>query len=438
MSLLTAKTLIKPIVVTLSVMGLMAAVSNAETTLIKGAKIHTMSPQGVLQSGDVLIENGVIKSVAKELSVDADNIVDGKGKVVTPGIFALINQIGLVELGSQDQTADMVTENEEQGASFRVDQVFNHNSTLIPVNRSNGVTRTLITPQPGVQIFAGRGAIMSLDGDYDALIAQDVAVLATFGERAADMSGGSRASTLHQLNQALNEARIYKNNRSVIEQGEFRELHYSIEDLRALQNIIDKKIPLIISANRESDLLTLLDFAKQQNIKVAFVGAAEAWKVAAKLAEADAAVFIDPMDNLPSSFESLGKRYDNAAILSKAGVNVMFLGQGFLASHNAHTVRHSAGNAVAYGMDYDKALAAMISTPANYFAGTSGSENAYGQVAEGYTAELVLWDGDPLEVTTLAEQVWIDGKAASMENRSTKLRDRYKALDTDKNTGYRK
>lgn len=434
MSLLTAKTLIKPIVATLSVISLMASVSSAETTLIKGAKIHTMSPQGVLESGDVFIEDGVIKSVADNLSMQADNIIDGKGKVLTPGIFALINQIGLVELGSLDQTADMATENEEQGASFRVDQVFNHNSTLIPVNRSNGVTRTLIAPSLGYYIFAGRGAVMSLDGDYNALIAKDVAIFAAFGERAADMSGGSRASTLYQLNQALDEARIYKNNRSAIELGEFRELYYSIDDLRALQAVIDKKVPLIISANRESDLLTLLDFAKEQNIKIAFVGAAEAWRVAKQIAKADAAVFVDPMDNLPSSFESLGKRYDNAAILSKAGVKVMFLGQGFLDSHNAYTVRHSAGNAVAYGMDYNKALAAMITTPAEYF----GGDDAYGKIAEGFKAELVLWSGDPLEVTTLAEQVWIDGKATSMENRSTKLRERYKALDTDKNTGYRK
>ncbi|HEY9030239.1 MAG TPA: amidohydrolase family protein [Kangiella sp.] len=434
MSLLLAKTLIKPIVATLSAISLMASVSSAETTLIKDVKIHTMSPQGVLESGDVLIEDGVIKSVAAELSVDADKVIDAKGKVVTPGIFALINQIGLVELGSLDQTADMATENEEQGASFRVDQVFNHNSTLIPVNRSNGVTRALIAPNLGYYIFAGRGAIMSLDGDYNALIAKDVAIFAAFGERAADMSGGSRASTLHQLNQALNEARIYKNNRSAIELGEFRELHYSIDDLRSLQAIIDKEIPLVISANRESDLLTLLDFAKAQDIKIAFVGAAEAWRVAKQLAEANAAVFVDPMDNLPSSFESLGKRYDNATILSKAGVKVMFLGQGFLDSHNAHTVRHSAGNAVAYGMDYDKALAAMMSTPAEYY----GGDEAYGKIAEGFKAELVLWSGDPLEVTTLAEQVWIDGKATDMENRSTRLRDRYKALDTDKNTGYRK
>lgn len=434
MNLLIAKSLVKPIAATLGVVTLFASVCSAETTLIKDAKIHTFSSQGVIQSGDVLIEDGVIKSIAEDLSVEADNVIDGKGKVVTPGIFALINQIGLVELGSQDQTADMATENEDQGASFRVDQVFNHNSTLIPVNRSNGVTRTLIAPSLGYYIFAGRGAVMSLDGDYNALIAKDVAIFAAFGERAADMSGGSRASTLHQLNQALNEARIYKNNRSAIELGEFRELHYSIDDLRALQAIIDKEIPLVISANRESDLLTLLDFAKAQDIKIAFVGAAEAWRVTKQLAEADAAVFVDPMDNLPSSFESLGKRYDNAAILSKAGVKVMFLGQGFLDSHNAHTVRHSAGNAVAYGMDYDKALAAMMSTPAEYF----GGDEAYGKIAEGFKAELVLWSGDPLEVTTLAEQVWIDGKATDMENRSTKLRDRYKALDTDKNTGYRK
>lgn len=434
MNSLLMKSLVKPVAATLGVVSLMASVCSADSTLIKDAKIHTLSSQGVLQSGDVLIEDGVIKSVAEDISVDADIVIDAKGKVVTPGIFALINQIGLIELGSQEQTADGQTEHEEQGASFSIDKVYNHNSTLVAVNRSNGVTRTLVAPQAGGNIFAGQGAIMSLKDQYHPLIVKDVAIFTAFGEWPAEMVGGSRASVLFELNKAFDEARVYQKNRSAIEQGDFRELSYSTNDLQALQAVIERKIPLLISTQRESDILTMLDFAEEQNIRVGFIGAAEAWRVADQLAEADASVFIDPMDNIPGSFESLGKRYENAAILSKAGVNVMFLGQGFLSSHNAYTVRHSAGNAVAYGMDYDKALAAMITTPAAYF----GGADSYGQVAQGYKAELVLWNGDPLEVTTLPEQVWIDGEAVSMENRSTKLRDRYKALDTDKNTGYRK
>ncbi|MBD3653822.1 amidohydrolase family protein [Kangiella sp.] len=434
MSLLSTKSLAKSVAAALGVASLIAGICSAETTLIKDAKIHTLSSQGVLQSGDVLFEDGVIKAVGEDLSVEADTVIDGAGKVVTPGIFAQITQIGLVELGSQEQTADARTEHEEQGASFSVDKVYNHNSTLVAVNRSNGVTRTLVAPQVGSTVFAGQGAIMSLKDQYHPLIAKDVAIFTAFGEWSAEGMGGSRASVLFELNKAFDEARLYQKNRTAIEQGDFRELTYSIADLEALQAVINREIPLLVNTQRESDILTMLDFAKEQNIRIGFVGAAEAWKVADQLAEADASVFVDPMDNLPDSFESLGKRYENAAILSEAGVKVMFLGQGFLATHNAYTVRHSAGNAVAYGMDYDKALAAMMSTPAGYF----GGDETYGQIAEGYKAELVLWNGDPLEVTTLPEQVWIDGEAVSMENRSTKLRDRYKDLDTDKNTGYRK
>lgn len=434
MSLLSTKSLAKSVAAALGVASLIAGVCSAETTLIKDAKIHTLSSQGVLQSGDVLFEDGVIKAVGEDLTIEADTVIDGTGKVVTPGIFAQITQIGLVELGSQEQTADARTEHEEQGASFSVDKVYNHNSTLVAVNRSNGVTRTLVAPQVGSTVFAGQGAIMSLKDQYHPLIAKDVAIFTAFGEWSAEGMGGSRASVLFELNKAFDEARLYQKNRTAIEQGDFRELTYSTADLQALQAVINREIPLIVISQRESDILTMLDFAKEQNIRIGFMGAAEAWKVADQLAEAKASVFIDPMDNLPDSFESLGKRYENAAILSNAGVKVMFLGQGFLATHNAYTVRHSAGNAVAYGMDYDKALAAMMSTPAEYF----GGDQTYGQIAEGYKAELVLWNGDPLEVTTLPEQVWIDGKAVSMENRSTKLRDRYKDLDTDKNTGYRK
>ncbi len=154
MSLLSTKSLAKSVAAALGVASLIAGVCSAETTLIKDAKIHTLSSQGVLQSGDVLFEDGVIKAVGEDLTIEADTVIDGTGKVVTPGIFAQITQIGLVELGSQEQTADARTEHEEQGASFSVDKVYNHNSTLVAVNRSNGVTRTLVAPQVGKMLNA--------------------------------------------------------------------------------------------------------------------------------------------------------------------------------------------------------------------------------------------------------------------------------------------
>lgn len=419
----------------LSMSLLMPLSINAETILIENAKVFTMSSQGVLEDVDLLIENGLIKSVAKNISTKADITIDGQGKIVTPGIFAVANQLGLVEIDALDQTGDMsLGEEEEAGASFSVYKAFNPNSTLIPHNRMNGITRALIKPYNSNNIFAGQGSIMSLSGHYNALIRKDVAIFAVYGEYGADLAGGSRANALHLMQKAMQQAKEYQENREAILLGEYRELDFSLEDLEALQGIINKQVPLVINVNRASDIVTMIDFAAENDINVIFSGAAEAWKVAKQIAAAKIPVMLDPSDNIPSSFESLNKRFENAGLLDKAGVEVIFLGQSFQATHNAHTVRQSAGTAVAYGMPYDKALKAITVTPARVFGGASN----YGKLIPGYKAELVIWDGDPLEVTSGADQVVIDGKLVDMTSRATKLRDRYKDISNDKNTAYRK
>lgn len=418
-------------ILAMTIFGFVAHNATADSLLIKNAKVHTQANQGVLENADIYIEDGLIRQVANGISQSADKVVDAKGKVVTPGLFALGNQIGLVEIHALDQTGDMSADDENAGASFAIEKAFNADSTVVAHNRAGGVTRSLIKPHNETNIFAGKGAIVSLDGDFDALIRSDVAIFAVFGERSGDFSGGSRANALHKMTQAFEQAREFSENEEAVRSGEYRQLDYSIDDLVALQKLLKRDIPLVVETNRRADILAMLDLAKSQNIRLILSGAAEAWRAAKEIAAAEVAVMVDPMDNIPNSFESLGQRYENAALLMKAGVDVMFLGQGFQPTHNAYTVRHSAGNAVAYGAPYDKALMAMTLTPARYFGGIN-----YGKVSAGYQAELVIWDGDPLEVTTLAEQVIIDGKLTDMTTRAQRLRDRYKDISNNKNTYY--
>ena len=404
--------------------------AQAESILIKGAKVYTMTSAGTLENADVLIEDGLIRNIGEGISASGAKVVDGKGKVVTSGIFALENQIGLVEIGAIEGTRDSGTELEDSGASFRVSDVFNAKSTLIPMNREGGVTRTLIKPYNGKSVFAGYGAIMDMTGDYDSLILSDVAIFATYGEHAAHLSGGSRASALHELNKSFAQAKEYAVNKEEVKRGEYRQLDYSLADLEALNRVLTKEIPLVVSVNRANDILTMLDFAKSHNISLVLSGVAEGWKVADEIAKANVPVIVDPMDNIPSSFETLGKRYENAGLLNKAGVKVMFS----TSTHNADNVRQAAGNAVAYGMPYDKALAAVTSIPAKVFGGASN----YGKLMPGFKAELVLWTGDPFEVTTYADTVIIDGKVQDLSSRAKRLEQRYKDISTDNNTFYRK
>ncbi|NVJ68215.1 MAG: amidohydrolase family protein [Gammaproteobacteria bacterium] len=413
---------------------LLSSGASAETLLIKNAKVHTLASQGTLESADILIENGKIKSVGQNLASSADRVIDAKGHQVTPGIFAVANSIGLVEIDALDQTADAVTHDEFSGASFSIDEAFNPNSTLIPHNRANGVTRTLVAPPFGDHLLFGQAAIMSLNGDYYPLIKKDVAIFGAFGEQGSNIAGGSRASALKQLQTMLDEAREYADDYEAILNGEYRELYTSLEDLKALQGLINRQIPLVMNVQRAADIKALLRFAKKNNIRLMIKGGAEAWMVAKDLAKANVPVMLDPMNNIPGSFESLGQRIDNATLLNKAGVDLIFLGQSFQNTHNAHTVRHSAGTAVSYGLPYDAALKAFTANPARIF----GIADNYGRILPGYTAELVVWDGDPLEVTTSPAQVIIDGKLVDMTTKATRLRDRYKDISTDKNTAYRK
>ncbi|RDX35587.1 imidazolonepropionase [Kangiella sp. HD9-110m-PIT-SAG07] len=422
------KLLIKSLAVLLVVATTNSA--KAETILIKNAKVHTQTSAGTLDNADILIEDGLIRNIGEDLSSSDAQVIDASGKVVTSGVFALMNQIGLVEVGAIEGTNDAATEVVGLGAAFSVDEIFNAKSTLVPMNRAGGVTRTLIKPYNGTSLFAGLGSVMDLTGDYDSLIVSDVAVFATYGEHAASLSGGSRAAALHDLNRAFTQAKEFSNNESAVKSGEYRELDYSISDLAVLSRVLEQDIPLVVSVNRASDILTILDFAKKHQVKLVLAGVAEGWEVAQQIAKADVPVLVDPMDNIPGSFESLGKRYENAALLNKAGVRVMFSSE----THNAQNARFAAGNAVAYGMPYDKALAAITSLPAKVFGGASN----YGKLMPGFKAELVVWNEDPFEVTSFAEEVIIDGKVVDLTTRAQRLEQRYKDISTDQNTFYRK
>jgi imidazolonepropionase-like amidohydrolase len=147
-------------------------------------------------------------------------------------------------------------------------------------------------------------------------------------------------------------------------------------------------------------------------------GGAEAWVVARELAAAGVPVILNPLDDLPADFDRLGASLENAARLHQAGVRIAFTAPDTEFTRN---IRQFAGNAVAHGLPWDAALAAITSTPADLF----GVGAIRGRIVIGHPADLVLWSGDPLEVTTLADREWIDGRAIELRSRQTELRDRY-------------
>jgi imidazolonepropionase-like amidohydrolase len=175
---------------------------------------------------------------------------------------------------------------------------------------------------------------------------------------------------------------------------------------------------VVFQVDRAADILGVVAFADRNGIKPVILGGDEAWLVAQALAKAEVPVILNPLDDLPVDFDHLGSTLENAARLQRAGVRIAF-SSGDTAQ--ARLVRQLAGNAVAHGLPWEAALAAITSTPADIF----GLGATHGRIAVGQAADLVLWSGDPLEVSTLADKVWIAGRPVEMKSRQTELRDRY-------------
>jgi N-acyl-D-aspartate/D-glutamate deacylase len=260
----------------------------------------------------------------------------------------------------------------------------------------------------GEAVVAGQGAVARLDGRPDAIVPASRTLFAKL------KAGVSRAGQFMLLEQATREAKPTPQMRD----ADFRLLTPTGREVLA-RYLAGGRIAF--SVDRATDIRQALAFAQKQGARPVVLGGAQAWQVAAMLAEARVPVVLDPLVDLPDSFDQLGATLENAARLHRAGVRIAFTNLND-STHNARKVRQAAGVAVANGLPWDAALAALTANPAEIF----GLGAEYGRIAPGFVADLVLWSGDPLEVTTVAEQVWIDGRPQSMRSRQTELRDRYR------------
>jgi imidazolonepropionase-like amidohydrolase len=402
---------------TLLALTLVSTLATASSILIKDADIYASS--GLLVKTNLYIKNGKISAIGAQSPANADLEIQGLGKSITAGLFNSSTQLGTVEVSAIEQTVDFYSENETVTASLRIADVFNPRSTLIPHNRVHGLTHGLLIPESGTHLFAGQVALVQL-GNQPKVIHPSLAVALDFTERGISLMGGSRAAALVQLRQALDDAKDFSRNRKAALAGDHRDYVLSYADLAALEPVVNGTKPLLVRTNRASDISVILELAKNFQLQLILSSALEGWMVADEIAKAQVPVIIDPIHNLPNSYESLGARLDNAKLLADAGVKLLFTGMDWHNTHNAYLVRQSAGNAVANGLDKSVAIAAMTTNPAQLF-----NAPVTGDIAIGDIADLVLWGGDPLELTSEAELVMIEGEIIPMKSRSLQLRDRY-------------
>ena len=383
---------------------------SANSIIIKSGQINDGLGNSFI--GDILIVDKKIVEVGKFLNSSSAKIIEAKGKPVTPGLISPISNIGVVEINALDVTND--DSPDFFGPGFSVFNAFNPHSTLIPWNRSNGVTSSISTPGYSSQIFKGMGSFYLLDGDIDIIGNADVAMYARLGA-----IGGSRAETI-QIMESMFELAL---NKDELELEELlgttfaSSMDMQIQDIQALSRVVNREIPLVLEVNRAIDILQALRLKNDYDLELVLMSVEEAPLVLDQILASGVSVIIDPMDNIPDSFDELASNIKLGGILSNAGIKVMFSTQR---SHNYHLMRQGAGNAVAHGMTYQAGISGMTSIVADVF-----NIQDRGSIKEGYFADIVIWSEDPLEPSAYPTTVIINGSEISLETRASRLTERY-------------
>jgi len=395
--------------------------------LIRDGHIYTVGAAGTLAHGDVLIEGGKILQVGPNLPVpDNTKIIEAKGRPVTPGLMVSWTQLGAEEVELVAETNDTRPNQDVDSAAFDIADAINPSSTLIPVARIAGVTRSLTAPVDCGNVFCGTAAIIHLGNGPDLIDKKQAGVLVSLEPAGGPKQDNARPDIWAKFRETLDDAREYWAQRGGYHRpGGARDQRSKRIDLDALGPVIQGQEPLIVHAERASTIRQIVQYAQANKLKLIIVGGGEAWEVAHDLAAAHVPVVIDNDVNLPASFSDLGATLKGAARLDAAGVTVVFQPQNDDPAHYARTITQIAGNAVANGMRWDHALAAITRNPAEVW----GIADRYGTLEPGKDADVVIWDGDPLNVTSVPTAVFIKGDAIALVSRQTKLRDRYRDLN---------
>jgi imidazolonepropionase-like amidohydrolase len=422
----------------------------AETVAIVNARIEPVS-SAAIPSGTLVIKDGKIAALGASVQVPAGaRVIDAKGGVVTPGLIAPSSNLGASEISGVRETRDDGT-GSALSAAFDISYAINPASTFLGLARDGGITSSAVTPvlsgtgggahehaDDGVveemtagahgdgdpPLFGGQAAFIRLKaGSPDIVEASKLAVTVSLGESGARSAGGSRGANLILIRSALEDARAFANRRAAFEQGATRDFGLSRLDLAALIPVVQGKTPLLIRVSRAADIRQALKLAAEEKVKIVLEGVEEGWMVAAEIAKAGVPVILDPQADLPDSFETLGSRLDNAARLHAAGVAVAINGSRDF--NNLRQERLNAGLAVANGLPYPAALAAVTLVPAKIW----GQADKVGSLEVGKVADVVVWNGDPLETTSWPTAVLVGGVEQPKDGRHQQLKARYAASD---------
>ena len=397
---------------------LIAPSAFADSVLVTNANLMSMGPLGTQHGVSVLIEDDVIADIGTNITTAADTVIDANGAIVTPALFAGATATGLVEVNAVRESADgsmSDTKDNTVQVGFDVRDAYSPLSSVVGVTRVEGFGYSLLMASGGQYSVAGRGSLVDFDGGFESFNGSDV-LFVDVGGYAADKVGGSRAAHWMLLDGIMADLKRRSSEREYLSQS----------GKEHLKDLIKNGV-FVFSANRAADIRKVISFSNEYRLHSVITGGREAWLLADELAAADIPVMVNGLDNLPSNFDALGSRLDNAALLHDAGVQVLFTSGE---THNARKVRQGAGTAVAHGMPHEAAVEAMTTAPSRVFGGRVRA------LEVGNRADMVIWSGDPLEVTSYATSVILKGEVTSMATRQSKLLQRYLPEDAGLGRAY--
>ncbi|WP_265529420.1 amidohydrolase family protein [Sphingomicrobium marinum] len=413
----------------LAAAALIAPPAAAEPVAITGGKLVIGDGSAPIDNGVVVIDDGRVIAVGgPDTAIPAGaTIVAARGKWVTPGIVASFSRIGLAEVdGNVDAANDTDADDSPYSAALDISWSINPAADPINVSRADGVTRAIIAPNAGEHIFAGRGAVIDTGNDYDPITRKNAFQLVELGERGTGLAGGSRSAAYLTFIEALEAART----------GDLAagpdDSQWTEADIRALGPVVRGEEKLLVHVNRSIDIMNALKLREMfPRLDMVLVGVAEGWRVAPAIAAAGVPVIAEPLLNRPGSFEQLASTQSNIGRMRAAGIEVSAAVLSDFLNRSARNQRQFAGNLVALqkvpghtGVSWDEAFAMISSKPAQMI----GLGGEIGSLQAGRRADVVVWDGDPLELTSAAEQVWIDGVEQSLVTRQSRLAERYRSL----------
>ncbi len=402
---------------------------------IRGARIVTLAGEPI-EKGNIVIRDGRISEVGPEVAIpDGAEVLEAEGLEVYPGIMDAVSQLGLTEVGAVAVTNDTV-ELGEFNPQIRAAAAVHPASEHIPVARANGITHAVATPGSFSEFggrgfgFQGQASLVNLDGwtVEEMAIAPSVGMVlrwpslvtrefdfSTFEFKTLKFEDVKKKydEQVRKLGEWIEDARRYA--RAAASGGE-RDLK-----LEALAPVVTKELPLLVVADEERDIRAAVEFASARDLRMVLLSGRDSWKVKDLLREKSIPVILGPTLALPATEDTpYDKPFTTASELQAAGVRVIFASYG---SSDSRLLPHEVGNAVAYGLPWEEGLKGITLYPAQLF----GLGDSLGSIEEGKTANLVVTDGDPLEIKTEVKFLFINGKLTGLENKHRSLYEKYRA-----------